>query len=73
MRMVSNGYEGANFLLNLNTNRPVTAAPASTVATTAKRGLSSVPHWAVMNSGEVMTVEPLGHPEEKLPVHRENL
>lgn len=73
MHTLSNDYEGADFLLNLNTNNPTTATPAKEAPTAAKSRLLSAPHWAVMNSEEVMTVEPLGCSEEKLPVHPENL
>ena len=53
--------------------RPNTAAPARATPTEAKRRVLSVLHWAMMNSGDVMIVEPLAWFEEKLPVHPENL
>ena len=53
--------------------RPNTATPARAAPTEAKRRVLSVLHWAEMNSGDVMTVEPLVWSEEKLPVHPENL
>jgi len=54
-------------------NRPITATTATTAPAAAKRSVSSVLHCAVMDSGEVMTVEPDGWLDEKLPVHLANL
>ena len=70
---VLSDYEWSCFLLNLKTNRPATAAIAKTAPTAAKTSVLSAIHRAVIDSGDVMTVEPLGWAEEKLPVHPANL
>ena len=62
-----------SLFFSLKMKKPTTAAPARAAPTEAKRRLLSVLHWAVMNSGDVMIVEPLAWFEEKLPAHPENL
>jgi hypothetical protein len=54
-------------------NRPITAPTTTTAPAAAKRKVSSVLHCAVMDSGAVITVEPVGWLDEKLPVHLANL
>ena len=62
-----------SLFFSLKMKRPIIAAPAKAAPTAAKRRVLSVPHWAVISSGDVMTVEPLARSEEKLPAHPENL
>jgi hypothetical protein len=54
-------------------NRPITPPTATNAPAAAKRSVSSVLHCATMDSGAVMTVEPDGWLDEKLPVHPANL